>query len=398
MAPKLLLLIGALSTTSQAFQFGPTSRLPSFDLPHKAYTDAKAPLEHAIDSGRQVVATAALASTLAFGALSIDPSSASAADSSRTIQVELDAPVLVKRLNNAKYQRELIDAFREVQDVVGPDAVSVKPPSNTGGAIRDLLSGRGEVTVNGQPVDVAVLGSERGEITIKISNPFLPKVPILSTSANIPFLSDRASEEPVPIGEKPSLKAILGQAYGWDMTTPFFDQKFLGGKFGITVPRADENGGPFKYVPTNKDVVGYTSLALGGVYAGSFAYYQSLIEAEERKLEENAAKKKEAAAKKKEAAAKKAKDSPAKKAKDAPAKKAKVVKPQLAVTKSDTRASDKKKTDTEAKVENKSNTKTGEAAKKTKKTKPGKEKVAEEAKAEEPKKRSRIRGLFSRGK
>lgn len=182
------------------------------------------------------------------------------------------------------------------------------------------------------------------------------------------------------------------------MTTPFFDQKFLGGKFGITVPRADENGGPFKYVPTNKDVVGYTSLALGGVYAGSFAYYQSLIEAEERKLEENAAKKKEAAAKKKEAAAKKAKDSPAKKAKDAPAKKAKVVKPQLAVTKSDTRASDKKKTDTEAKVENKSNTKTGEAAKKTKKTKPGKEKVAEEAKAEEPKKRSRIRGLFSRGK
>lgn len=362
-AVALLLVVSAFSN-ARAFQWNHPAGTFYSAAPLPATSVASSCSTSLLDDVKRATAAIALSTTLALGTISSLPlpakaaAAAAAADttsiSSKTIQVELNAPILIKRLKSEKYQRELLDALRETQDVIGGDAIKVTPPSNIGGAIRDLLSGRGEITVNGQPVDVALLESERGEITVRIRNPLLPKVPILSSSARIPFLSsDEKTVERAPVRnvERPDLgtllraawlvlgpssdgvggaddeinfMALLGRAYGWDMTTPFWDQKFWGGAISVPVPRAEDKGGPYTYVANNRDVAGSVSLGLGAVYGGAYAYHTAQIEEEEARAKE----KKEAS----EAKAK-AKPEPVAEIKNEKADKAEMDKPPKAKTK-----------------------------------------------------------------
>jgi len=297
-----------------------------------------------IDGAKQCMAAASLSAALAFGTLAglpapsiadSSPSAASSAiDPARTIQVDLNAPTLIKRLKSPTYQKELLNALSDVQDVVGKDSLKVTPPSDKLGAIRDLLSGKVDVSLNGQALDIEVLESEKGEITVRFSNPLLPKVPVVSSKAKIPFLPEVEGQDTIRIVQKEvtaakpdlgtildaawlvfgpedsadiDLLGILARAYGIDLITPIQDQPFLDGILSIPIPRAEDKGGPVTYVASNKDVVGGGSLALGAVYAISYSYHTALIEQEEREAEE---KKKALAEKKKKkaAAAKKKKE------------------------------------------------------------------------------------------
>ena len=297
-----------------------------------------------IDGAKQCMAAASLSAALAFGTLTglpspsfadSSPSAAfSAIDPARTIQIDLNAPTLIKRLKSPTYQKELLDALSDVQDVVGKDSLKVTPPSDRLGAIRDLLSGKVDVSLNGQALDIEVLESEKGDITVRFSNPLLPKVPVVSSKAKIPFLPEVEGQDTVQIVQKEvtaakpdlgtildaawlvfgpedsadiDLLGLLARAYGIDLSTPIQDQPFLGGILSIPIPRAEDKGGPVTYVASNKDVVGGGSLALGAVYAISYSYHTALIEQEEREAEE---KKKALAEKKKKkaAAAKKKKE------------------------------------------------------------------------------------------
>lgn len=143
---------------------------------------------------------------------------------------------------------------------------------------------------------MAVVSSEKGEITVKVSNFLIPKIPL--------FLTGAGADGDLASGEDGSVLERVARVYGFDFSTPFFDQKFLGGKYGVPIPSSsgEESGGTFTtYVPTNKDVVGATSLILGVAYGSSYAYYDSLIKAKEKEAEEKAAAKK-AMAKEKKAA------------------------------------------------------------------------------------------------
>jgi len=217
-----------------------------------------------------------------------------------------------------------------VQEVIGPDAIKVTLPSNLAGATRDLLSGRGAITVNGKPVDIAVLSSEKGEITVRVSNSLIPKVPLIKSSIKIPF-SGTASDQGTDTSEAdwgvladvagvfgvdlktPFIEqayfsgtqelAKVGRVSISDRTTPFFDQKFFGGLVSIPIPRNEDSGGTFTYVANNKDVAGVTSLTLGAAYGGSYAYYVAEEEAAEEKRAAAAKAKKQTDAKAKAAKA-----------------------------------------------------------------------------------------------
>ena len=368
------------------------------------------------DGAKQCLAAVSLSAALTVGTMAglpspsvAESSSPSAIDPTRTIQVEVDAPTLIKRLKSPTYQKELLDALSEVQDVVGKDSLKVTPPSNKVGAIRDLLSGKVDVAVNGQALDIEVLESERGEITVRLSNPLLPKVPVVSSKAKIPFLPEVEGQGTVQIVEKEvaaakpdlntildaawlvfgpedsadiDLVGILARAYGIDVSTPIPDQPFLGGLLSIPIPRADDKGGAFTYTVSNKDFVGGGSLGLGLIYAVSYSYHTALIEQEEREAEEKkkalAEKKKK---KKKAAAAKVAADT---KTVEAPAK----------VEKS-------KEAKSSAKKEVVEKSKKKPVAKPAAKKEASKEeevpvKVEEEGEGEPSKKKSRLRRLFSR--
>ena len=270
-----------------------------------------------IDSAKQCVAAASLSAALAFGTLTGLPAPSvadtTAIDPTRTIQIELNAPTLIKRLKSPTYQKELLDALLEVQDVVGKDSIQVTPPSNKVGALRDLLSGKVDVSLNGQALDIEVLDSEQGEITVRFSNPLLPKVPVISSKAKIPFLPEVEGEGTVRYVEsealssaKPDLGTILdaawlvfgpedsadidllgllARAYGIDTSTPLLDQPFLGGIISFPFHRVDVNGGDFTFVASNKNVLGGGSLGLGAIYAVSYSYHTSLIEQEEREAQ-----------------------------------------------------------------------------------------------------------------
>ena len=94
---------------------------------------------HFADDAKRAMATMALSTSLSMGTLLGSANVAHAAATADAFQVELNAPILIKRLRSPDYQRELVDALREVQDAVGPDAIKVIPPSNVGGAFRDAL-------------------------------------------------------------------------------------------------------------------------------------------------------------------------------------------------------------------------------------------------------------------
>ena len=373
-----------------------------------------------LDGAKQCLAAASLSAALAVGTLTglpspsvADASPPSAIDPTRTIQVEVNAPTLIKRLKSPTYQKELLDALSEVQDVIGKESLKVIPPSNRVGAIRDLLSGKVDVAVNGQALDIEVLESEKGEITVRFSNPLLPKVPVVSSKAKIPFLPEVEGQGTVQNVEKeitaakPDLNTILdaawlvfgpedsadidlagllARAYGIDLSTPIQDQPFLGGLLSIPIPRADDKGGAFTYTVSNKDFVGGGSLGLGLIYAVSYSYHTALIEQEEREAEE---KKKALAEKKKKAAAAKKKKETGKAAADA------TTKTTAAPAKVETSKEAKPKKATAEKPKEKS------AAKSAVKKEASKEEVPTKAQEEEegePKKKSRLRRLFSRNK
>ena len=314
------------SILAVSFGFQPTAKSASPPAPSKAHcNDACISV---INSAKQCMAAASLSAALAFGTLTGLPSpsvadASSAIDPTRTIQIELNAPTLIKRLKSSTYQKELLDALSEVQDVVGKDSIQVTPPSNKVGALRDLLSGKVDVSLNGQALDIEVLDSEQGEITVRFSNPLLPKVPVVSAKAKIPFLPEvegqgtvRYVESEASSAARPELGTILdaawlvfgpedsgdidllgllARAYGIDISTPLLDQPFLGGLISVPIPRADDKGGGFTFVASNKNVLGGGSLGLGAIYAASYSYHTSMIEQEERE----AAEKKKALADKK---------------------------------------------------------------------------------------------------
>ena len=331
------LVISSILAVSFGFQ-PPTTKSASPSAASKTHCNDDDGSISFNNNAKQCVAAASLSAALAFGTLTGLPApsvadTSSAIDPTRTIQIELNAPTLIKRLKSSTYQKELLDALSEVQDVVGKDSIQVTPPSNKVGALRDLLSGKVDVSLNGQALDIEVLDSEQGDITVRFSNPLLPKVPVVSAKAKIPFLPEvegqgtvRYVESEAASSAKPQLNTILdaawlvfgpedsgdidllgllARAYGIDTSTPLLDQPFLGGLISAPIPRADDKGGGFTFVASNKNVLGGGSLGLGAIYAASYSYHTSMIEQEERE----AAEKKKALAdkKKKKAAAEKAK-------------------------------------------------------------------------------------------
>jgi len=370
-----------------------------------------------IDGAKQCMAAASLSAALAFGTLTGLPApsvadtttstaafASSAIDPTRTIQVELNAPTLIKRLKSPTYQKELLDALSEVQDVLGKDSIQVTPPSNKVGALRDLLSGKVDVSLNGQALDIEVLDSEKGEITVRFSNPLLPKVPVVSSKAKIPFLPEVEGQGTVQIvrseqaAAKPDLGTILDAAwlvfgpedsgdidllgllartYGIDTSKPLQDQPFMGGILSIPIPRANDKGGQFTYVASNKDVIAGGSLGLGAIYAVSYSYHTSLIEQEEREAEEK----------------KKALDEKKKRKEAAAATKTKVESTDAEAAKAESKVS-------KPKVEKKvaENTKAMTVVKTKKPTKEATKKEEPSQEEDPKKKQSKLRRLFSRKK
>ena len=321
------------SILAVSFGFQPTAKSASPSAASKTHCNDDDGSISFINNAKQCVAAASLSAALAFGTLTGLPApsvadTSSAIDPTRTIQIELNAPTLIKRLKSSTYQKELLDALSEVQDVVGKDSIQVTPPSNKVGALRDLLSGKVDVSLNGQALDIEVLDSEQGEITVRFSNPLLPKVPVVSAKTKIPFLPEvegqgtvRYVESEAASSAKPQLNTILdaawlvfgpedsgdidllgllARAYGIDTSTPLLGQPFFGGLISMPIPRADDKGGGFTFVASNKNVLGGGSLGLGAIYAVSYSYHTSMIEQEER---EAAEKKKAWADKKKKKAA-----------------------------------------------------------------------------------------------
>ena len=209
------------------------------------------------------------------------------------IHVDINAPFVLDlvKTKDAREQTLLRAEYivESIKSLVGP-AVSVELPSDVQGFVKKALSGGATVAINGQDVSVQVVQSQSGSLTVQLSNKFIPAIPFAgldTTPAVVNAVADKVAE-----AAPGALELVQKTMNGKDM--PFWDQPI--GKF-----RFDFDVGAYSvHRPvTLIDIVGTSSLGLGAVYAGSFAYYKYEQDQEAKTAEA----KKQAMAEKRAAAA-----------------------------------------------------------------------------------------------
>ena len=231
-----------------------------------------------------------------------------------SIEIDLKGvPELTRRAiaNRDALQKYLIESAKSFQPILEllsqSDTVTVTPPKDMKKAINSLLGGEAQFVVNeGDTVDVRI-ESVPGVVIVRIINPNIPRLPFLKDgSAAIKFVDqivdvaprelEKASEEVLAVEKfltwgAPEKKEQI--KFGESQLGQFLSSKFkLNGK--------KVNMGAFGELTNSEVIIGSLTVAIGGVYAASYAFYIQLQEEAERE----AAEKKAAVAAKKKARAK----------------------------------------------------------------------------------------------
>ena len=248
------------------------------------------------------------------------------------IHVNINGPSLLERVKTPEGRSSTLEKLQFLRQsasyAVGPDALTVQPPTNLKSFVRQALSGQAAVVVDTgfekippQPLEVQVVASDWGALTVQIRNPLLPKLPLVGLPDTPPVITNMVA--PLATQAAPAALEIAGNIVEratappsppfW--TTPIDDWVVL------------------DHPLTPLDIVGTSSLALGAAYAGSYAYYQAEMEREEREASERKA---AAAAKRAAAAKEKADAAPRKKAETPKEKEAPPKKPETVVQKAAT--------------------------------------------------------------
>lgn len=163
-------------------------------------------------------------------------------------------------------------------------------------AINSLLGGEAQLVVNkGDTVDVRI-ESVPGVVIVRIINPNIPRLPFLKDgSAAIKFVDqivdvaprelEKASEEVLAVEKfltwgAPENKEQI--KFGESQLGQFLSSKFkLNGK--------KINMGAFGELTNSEVIIGSLTVAIGGVYAASYAFYIQLQEEAEREAAEKKA-------------------------------------------------------------------------------------------------------------
>ena len=217
-------------------------------------------------------------------------------ESSTSVRVNVNVPSLVELVKTREARSSTLEKAmflgQSAKYLLGPDAVSLEPPSDMKGFVSQALRGQASVTVDtalGEPqhVDVQVLASDWGALTVQIRNPLLPKLPF----AGLPGTPAVVSKVLAPAMAEAAPSALeLAQAVAEKIQEPppppFWQTPIE--DFAIDLP----NGYHRDITPL--DVLGTSSLALGAAYAGSYAWY---VAEQEREAKEAADRKKAMAAK-----------------------------------------------------------------------------------------------------
>jgi hypothetical protein len=211
--------------------------------------------------------------------------------------LNVNAPAILESVRTKEGRAATLEKLnflsQSAKFLVGNDNVSIDPPVDTKLAIKAALQGSASVTVNtglekipSQQLDVQILHSDWGVITVQIRNPLLPKLPMLLPKETPEFVSSAVSDAVTAVG---SVAQRVMEKAGEESPPPFW-----------TTPIRDGNvvlyGG---HAITPLDILGSTSLVMGVVYGKSYEYYLEQQELEQREAEER---KKAAAAKPAQAA------------------------------------------------------------------------------------------------
>ena len=221
---------------------------------------------------------------------------------------ELTRKAIANRDALQKYLIESAKSFQPILELLSQsDTVTVTPPKDVKGAINSLLGGEAQFVVNkGDIVDVRV-ESVPGVVIVRIINPNIPRLPFLKDgSAAIKFVDqivdvapkelEKASEEVLAVEKFLTWGAPVKKeqvTFGGSQLGQFLSSKFeLNGK--------KVNMGAFGDLTNSEVIIGSLTVAIGGVYAASYAFYVQLQE----EAEKEAAEKKATVAAKKKARAK----------------------------------------------------------------------------------------------
>lgn len=236
--------------------------------------------------------------TLATCAALMSPMNAFADDTGTSFKVDINVPYLVELVKTKEERTNTFDRVsflaESIKNLFGP-AVSVQLPTDIKGVVKDALSGGASVTINELDVGIKVVGSEKGALTIQLSNDLLPALPFVGLPTTPGFVN--AAGDVVASSAPAVVDAVLTNI----KEGPFWERPIFGGsvRLDLSVGNID-----IHKAITPLDALGGGSLGLGVVYASSYAYYRYSIDQEERaaraKQEAAAAKKAVAEAKKKE--------------------------------------------------------------------------------------------------
>jgi hypothetical protein len=222
----LLLLIVVVST--EAF------RLPQLDT------------EKFGQEVKRAAATTVVAAALLTGTA---PPAAGAADVATSIGIEIDAAALLRKVGDGDAARATVDRVGSLARSIETDlgrAVRVGLPTDVKDFTKNALSGDIALTLNGQTVDVRVIDSKRGSLTVAIYNRLLPKIPL-------PGLRDAAASAatapPIPVEDTVTVNVdaayLLEVAKSKEARTRTIDQlrfladslsKEFGGAVSVTLP------------------------------------------------------------------------------------------------------------------------------------------------------------------
>jgi len=239
-------------------------------------------------------ATAAACATL------VSPLTVQAADGT-ALRVNIDTPYVLDMVKTKASRTNTIERFsflaESVKNLLGP-AVSVELPTDIQGVAKQAFSGGATVSINGQDLAVKVVKSEHGALTVKLSNKFLPALPFAGLGST-PGVVNAAADGAARMA--PAAVELVSNTLNQPppQQGAIWDRPIAGGRYRLKVGGIDKALTPL-------DVVGFGSLALGVVYAGSFGFYKY---AEDKEASAAAEKKKDMAAKRASAEAKKKKTS-----------------------------------------------------------------------------------------
>lgn len=273
------------------------------------------------------VGSTLLAASVLFGPPTalLPPPAANAAPVINTQAVSIDidlrsVPSLTEKVfkNRDALTRYLLETASTLQPVLkllsDSDTVSVKPPADVKGAARNLASGEAQFLLNGKELVDVRIESVPGALIVRIVDPNLPRVPFLKDgTAAMKYVDELVDAAPMALDGVEKLERAALEVEK--------DVEFLG---NVLTWGAPEKGGASSQITyrgsaidrflSSEFVVGEKAVASNGevlagtvattivaAYGGSYTYYVSLQEEQERK---DAEKKEMMLAKKKAIAAK----------------------------------------------------------------------------------------------